>query len=200
VTSDFEKTIALVAAAQRGDEQATECLFTRYYPIVLKIAEVRLGRRLRGNLEAEDIAQETLTAAFHGLDRFEMRSEGGFKHWLSRLVENRIIDHDRAGRTVKRGAGKVVNTADLGVSSLSVILGPGRSATPSQYAGANELEARIEDAMSNQLSDTHREVLVMRKLCGMPYEEIAEKMGYSDSSSVRTLHSRAMKELHELIK
>src|SRR5262245_12995939 len=89
------ETILLVRAAQRGDAEALEALFTRYLPRVRQIVALRLGWRLRQLLEVDDIVQEVLLDAFQGLGQFEPRSEGSFRNWLARTVEREIVDTSR---------------------------------------------------------------------------------------------------------
>jgi len=196
---DLEKTIALVSYAQKGDTHALETLFSRYFPIVVRIAELRIGRRLRGNLEAEDIAQEALAEAFKNLASFEFRSEGSFKNWLARIVESRIADEARKNMAVKRGAGKVRRQTDLSKSTIGPQVMGVNSETPSMLARANELESRIEAALMSQLSERHREIIILRKLCCMDYPEILVAMDIAREGTARALHARAMKSLQSAI-
>src|SRR5262249_17397953 len=150
-------------------------LLRRYYPIAIRIAELRLGRRLRGNVEAEDIAQSALVDVFRGLDHFDAaRSDGAFRHWLATIVENNIREHFRPARALKRGGGAERLLADLPWDAYSPALRhdgqPAPDATPSALASARELEARIEHVLMNVLQDPYREVIIQHKLCGMSHE------------------------------
>jgi RNA polymerase sigma factor (sigma-70 family) len=71
------------------------------------------------------------------------------------------------------------------------------TATPSVHAAANELEERIEHVLMNVLQDPYREVIILRKLCAMSYEEVAKSMGYESTSTVRSLYTRATEKLRE---
>jgi RNA polymerase sigma-70 factor (ECF subfamily) len=193
------ETLQFIQAARRGDREALNALFARYYPVTMRIVELRLGRRIRGNVESEDLVQESLLEVFKGLDHFEMRSDGDFRNWLARIVENNVRDRFRRVVAVKRGGGRERRFADLTSSSLSASLLPGATATPSVQASANELEERIEHVMMNVLQDPYREVLILRKLCGMSYEEAAKSMGYESTSTVRSLYTRAMDKLRQCL-
>ena len=188
-------TVDLIQAARRGDRTALDALFARYYPVTMRIVELRLGRRIRGNVESEDLVQESLLEVFKGLDHFEMRSDGDFRNWLARIVENNVRDRFRRVTGAKRGGGRGRGFADLTSSSLSASLLAETYATPSVQASANEFEARIEHVMMNVLQDPYREVLILRKLCGMSYEEVAKSMAYESTSTVRSLYTRAMEKL-----
>ena len=67
--SGFDTTVHLVQAAQGGDRQALEDLFTRYLPRVRQIVSLRMGRRLTKFVEFEDVTQESLLKIFNGLHR-----------------------------------------------------------------------------------------------------------------------------------
>lgn len=197
--SNLEETVELVRAAKSGNEDALDALLRRYGPVVTRIAELRLRRQFQGDPDVEDLVQETLLDAFRGLERFEMSSEGDFRHWLATIVENNVRDHLRRGLADKRGGGCVRRQADLTSSSLSASLFPGNEPGPSTNARANELEQRIQRVIMHELEDSHREVIILRKLCGMTYDEIAAKMGYEGASSARALCTRALQKLRSSI-
>ncbi len=82
--------------------------------------------------------QESLLDAFRAIDQFRHRSEGSFRNWLARIVENNVRDHARRGGALKRGGGKVRVFRDLYESSSAGPELPGRDASPSQVARTHE--------------------------------------------------------------
>jgi len=195
------RTVDLVRAAQARSAEALELLLRRYYPIAIRIAELRLGRKLRGNVEAEDIAQGALVDVFRGLDHFDAaRSDGAFRNWLATIVENNIREHFRNARALKRGGGAERALTSLPSDSYADALLPGPEATPSALASARELEERIEHVLMNVLQDPYREVIIQHKLCGMSHEEVARHMNIESTGTVRSLYSRAMEKLREQLR
>ncbi len=192
--SPFEETVGLVRATQAGDLAAREELFARYLPRVRQIVALRIGRRVAELQENEDLVQEALMSAVGGLESFEPHSEGSFRLWLAKLVENRICDEVRRSQALKRGDGRVRNFAGCGSSVLSESVFRGTEPSPSQVAGGQELEERLECVML-ELAEPHRRVIELRRLCGMRYEEIAEEMELGSAGSARSLFSRAMSQL-----
>src|SRR4051794_18677320 len=73
----------LVAALQRGDEQAFVTLVDRYSPTMLRVAQTYV----RSRAVAEEVVQETWLAVISGIDRFERRST--VKTWIFRILTNR---------------------------------------------------------------------------------------------------------------
>src|SRR3954449_846491 len=93
---------AVLTRARAGDEEAFRSLVEPYG------RELQLHcYRILGSLQdAEDLLQETLLAAWHGLDKFEGRAS--MRSWLYRIATNRCLNALRAGeRRRQREAGPV---------------------------------------------------------------------------------------------
>lgn len=195
---DVTKTIGLVGAAQKGDRGALETLFARYLPRVRQIVALRLGQRQRQFLEVEDVVQETLWTVFRDLDRFEHTTEGGFRNWVAKCVECKIVDLARSAEAKKRGGGKVRRFGDFARESLSDSIFAGKSPTPSQVAQAEETEERLEKALL-ALPDHYREVIILRQLCEMSYPEVARALGFREEAAARKACSRALAKLKALL-
>jgi RNA polymerase sigma-70 factor (ECF subfamily) len=193
--TSHEQTLVELRAAQAGDRAAAEQLFARYRDRLLEVVSLLRAKRRRDLLEdEEDIVQESLLAAFLNLEEFEPRSEGAFLHWLTRIAENKLRDALQRRQTLKRGEGRVRLRADLPESFLLSSLFPGREATPSQVAGTQELADRVESAVI-ALPDRERRVFVMRRLCGLSFEELSEELGLGGAASARKLYSRVLAHL-----
>lgn len=193
--SSGSPTLELLAAAKLGDRAALETLFARYHPIVLHIVELRMGRDLHGVEQALDVVQETLLDVFRGLSEFSASTEGDFRNWLAMVAINNLRDSARRANAAKRARPTLRTASDEQQSSLSALILRGRDPSPSQQAVAAELEQRIKHALSHELPAPYREVLILRRLCGMDYAEIAQRMGFGSASSARALCTRASERL-----
>jgi uncharacterized protein YeaO (DUF488 family) len=78
-----EQTLARAAA---GDENAFRDLTDRYR----RELQLHIYRIVGSTQDAEDLLQETLLAAWRGLDRFEGRAS--VRAWLYRIATNRSLD------------------------------------------------------------------------------------------------------------
>jgi RNA polymerase sigma-70 factor, ECF subfamily len=188
---DFDTTLVQLRAARDGDRPALEALLRRYRPWVFETVALRLGRRRQDCGEIEDLVQDSLLDAFRSIDRFQERSEGSFRNWLMRIVENNVRDRERRRRALKRGGGSVQVFRDLNESTVEGPEVPGREATPSQAAGSRESEALVELAML-RLPEKTREILILRDRCGMSFEEVAAASGLKNAESARTTYRRAL--------
>jgi len=191
-----QKTQHLVALAQEGDESALNQLCKVYWTRVLWIVRLRMGKELRSKLESIDMVQDVLMCVFRDLKGFSYRSEGDFLRWLSRLVENRI-----RGKVTKLHAGKRDIRKEVRLDSHEQTTGGGFAGvaepieitTPSVIMSRREDLARLEKAI-DALKPEYREIIVLTKIEGLSYKEIANRLGKSDEV-VRKQLSRALETL-----
>src|SRR5580765_6078903 len=107
---------ALVTAYLSGERGAAEALIERYQRLVFNIA-----RRMAGQQDAPDIAQNVFLKAFEHLATFDARYP--FRSWISRIAVNESLDHLAARRpndpldgdwpAPGPGAGEAMNGIDL---------------------------------------------------------------------------------------
>lgn len=171
---------ALIERARSGDADAMDRLLLAHQDAVYRTA-----LRLLGNAEeAADCAQDVFVAAFRRIGQF--RGESKFATWLYRitvnLVRNRWRDASRRPRTVgfeelSAAGGASAGAAGHGGEAESAPAfdpaDPGRS--PRERAEAAELHAALLAAIE-KLPEPYREVVVLRHLRDLPYEEIAEAL------------------------
>jgi RNA polymerase sigma-70 factor, ECF subfamily len=85
-------TEPLLARARDGDEDAFRELTDAYR----RELQLHIYRIVGSTQDAEDLLQETLLAAWRGLDQFEERAS--VRTWLYRIATNRSLDALRASR------------------------------------------------------------------------------------------------------
>lgn len=184
-TTPAADDVALARDAAGGDGRAFHALVDRHGPRLL-----RLARALCGNAaDAEDALQETFLGAFKNLPRFEGRSS--VRTWLSRILVTQVALLRRRGGRHKH----------LSLEADDAQAGPSRDAAGAPAAGggspAGEVDWRVDlDAALRELSAEHREVVVLRELDGMSYEEIAGVLGVPRGTVESRLH-RARAELRQ---
>ena len=193
---DFDTTVFLVQKAQGGSRDALNVLFGRYLPRVRQIAALRVGRCLQRFLEEEDVVQEALLKALKGLGRFEHRTDGTFRNWLARCVESAVVDSARKARARKRGSGKAPLLGELASESLSSSIFASPDPSPSQVLQRMELDGQVEEALLG-MEKHHREIIILRKLCGMSYADVAKAMGFKRDATARQACARAIERLKE---
>jgi RNA polymerase sigma-70 factor (ECF subfamily) len=125
--------------------------------------------RMIGNREtALDLTQEVFIKVYGSLERY--KPEFKFSTWIYKIASNTAIDHLRKS---------AVSTAPLYLVNddeefeLPI---PSRSPSPERALERRERAAQIEEVIS-QLPPRYRELIVLRHVSELGYEEIAEVTG-----------------------
>jgi len=188
-----EKTQRLVALAKEGDQTALNQLCSVYGERVRRIIRFRLNQKLRPKLDSLDVVQDVLLLAMGGLKDFTYRSEGDFLRWLSRIAENKIRDIFDEFHTEKRDIRKEIPFKEQRRSTggtVGAALGSIRVPTPSVIMCKKEALDRLEKALDD-LKPEYKEVVVLKRIEGLSYDEIGERLGKS-AKAVSMLLYRAM--------
>ncbi len=120
--------------------------------------------------EARDLVQETFIRAWRHLEQYDARFR--FSTWLFRIAHNLAIDHLRRRRqpTVSLELGEDDEGGDLRMDPADVRRGPLGDLANRELAGA--LVREIE-----RLPESYRELVTLRHLVGLSYNEIADLKG-----------------------
>jgi len=187
------KTQHLIALAKDGDESALDQLCRVYSERVRWIVRLRMGGELRSKLESMDLAQDVFISALRDLGNFTYKNEGDFLRWLARIAENRLRDNLDRLHANKRDIRKEVQLKSYEPTtgdSFVAALGPIDNTTPSVIMSRREDLAKLAKAI-DALTSEYKEVIILTKIEGLSYKEIAESLGKS-SDAVRMIVSRAM--------
>jgi RNA polymerase sigma-70 factor (ECF subfamily) len=142
----------LVRRLKSGDEAAFHELVDRFGQQLFRVAYSMVGNAADG----EDVVQETFSAAFAGIGKF--RGEASLKTWLMQILVRQCA-------RLKRGRGR------------KWTIGIEKAEQEAALDSAGAAESRMDVvAMLQTLSEEHREVIVLRELQSMTYEEMAETL------------------------
>ena len=178
-----------LARAQRGDEDAFAQL-TEPYRRELQLHCYRIVGSLQ---DAEDLLQETLLAAWRGLEQFEGRSS--LRAWLYTIATNRCLnalrDRERRPQAGARGhdaghhpsAGELRRDRWLQPYPDSLLEGvidvaPGPAA---RYEAKESVALAFVSGLQH-LAPRQRAVLVLRDVLGFHADEVADMLGSSEAS------------------
>lgn len=192
-------TIAiLLEQARKGDPKALDRLFAMCRNYVNIIARSQVEGWLRAKVDASDLVQQTLLEAYRDFGRFQGGTEAEWLAWLRRILSHNAADFVRRfHKTDKRQAGREVSLANANDSQSPDGLAnlPGDEETPSQALMRKERELMLADALA-RLTPDHSEVIVLRNLQRLPFDEVAQRMGRSRPAA-QMLWMRAMQKLQE---
>ena len=157
----------LIRRAQQGDNGAFEELLLLHQKKVYNLC-----LRMSANPDdALDLSQEAFLRAWRSLGQYQF--EASFSTWLFRLTSNICIDFlRRKKRRQETSLTESYDDSDEG-AELSV---PDAQPGPEQQAMTNETKIELARAME-QLSPEHREILQLRVIEDLQYEQIADILG-----------------------
>jgi RNA polymerase sigma-70 factor (ECF subfamily) len=156
---------ASVAAAIAGDRRALEAVVARLLPRLRNLVRYLV----RGDADADDIAQEAMVAVVRGLPSF--RGDGSLESWADRVAVRETFACLRRSRRARE---RIDRSADL-----SAVPHPGGG--PDAYA-----ERRRAAMLLDELPDEQRHAVVLHHVLGLSVPEIAVEMG----APMETVRSR----------
>ena len=167
-----------------GNETAFPSLLKRHLKSVYSFVVRSVGD------EAEDVVQDTFLKAWRNLKTYEPES-AKFKTWLMRIARNTVIDYLRKKKSFvfsdfknEQNDNPILDTADPGPLP-------------------DELAARAHDAQEvneilGKVSPLYREVILLRYMNQMAFEEIANILNVS-ANTVRSRHHRGLIQLRQYL-
>ncbi len=183
-----------LARARDGDEEAFRKLTDPYR----RELQLHIYRIVGSAQDAEDVLQETLVAAWRGLDRFEGRAS--VRAWLYRIATNRSLDALRASRRRPEDLIRMTEVPEPTRRAEPIWLQPYpdvlHEGIPDEAPGPEaRYETREAIALAfivglQQLPPRQRAVLVLRDVLGFRAAEVAEMLETSEAS-VNSLLRRA---------
>lgn len=199
--SRLQDTLTLIRNAQAGDQRAFEALFERYYPRVRNIVRARTGPGLRRLMETGDILQNSMIEAIRSFENYHVRDNASFIHWFSGIVQNRIKAARRdAGRDKRDREREVALDHIMGcMSTGSLTFEPAETESlPIEKAATREQQELVSECLY-ELSENHREVILLRCYAGASWEESARILGCSTPDAARLLYWRATRDLKKAV-
>lgn len=195
---DSEETQGLVARLKQGDRSVLDPLFEKHNDYLKQVIRTRLGQRLRRRVGVSDVAQAAQLDALEGIDDYIANDDLPFRWWLRKAAQHqlqRVFEQHLDAQ--KRDIRREVPLPDK--SSLCIVAKlAGTGPTPSQYAAKREQAERVRRALA-QLPDTDREILLMRTVEGLPYDEIGYVLGI-EPAAARKRRGRALLRLDRLLR
>lgn len=178
--------VRLMELVGAGDTKAFERLIERHQTLVTGT----VARMLGDNSEVEDIAQQVFVRVWKSARRYVPRAK--FTTWLLKITRNLVFNELRRR---KRHLHTPLQGAPEGEEMQ---LRDERGQTPDASLLETELQRAIESAIQ-QLPETQRMAVVLRRYEELSYEEIAEVLDQT-VPGVKSLLFRARTELRERLK
>ncbi|HBE68174.1 MAG TPA: RNA polymerase factor sigma-70 [Planctomycetaceae bacterium] len=193
----------LIDQAKAGDTSQLGSLLQSYFNYLTVLANTQLDGRLRQRVSPSDLVQETMLAAHRDFHAFRGSSPQELTGWLRQILihvlHGTIARHVKAEkRDIRREVSidQVRVSVDRSAVNLASIL-PAQNHSPSSPVLEEERAKALADRLAELPSD-YRDVIVLRNLNGLSFEEVAEQMDRS-SGAVRMLWLRAIGKFKEQV-
>jgi RNA polymerase sigma-70 factor, ECF subfamily len=182
----------LVDRFKSGDEAAFNEMVGRYWDRIYGMVH----QLLRNQQDAEEVTQDAFIRAHRGLVNF--RGDAAFSTWLYQIATN--LARNRYWYWWRRKRDKTVSfdqpVSEDNDTPLSEVFAA-ELETPGDITVTQELVDHIAVGME-KISAKHREILILRNVKNMAYEEIAEVLGIS-VGTVKSRIARARESLRDVI-
>ncbi|MFP4165611.1 MAG: RNA polymerase sigma factor [Opitutales bacterium] len=180
----------LVERIKQGDAVAYDDMVTRYWDRIFS----RVMRLLKNRQDAEEVTQDAFIRAYRGLDNF--RGDASFSTWLYQIATN--LAHNRYWYWFRRKREQTISLAqplgEDGDLTLENVM-PCDGENPADAALTQEFVDRVSECMEG-LGSKHREILVLRNVKNLSYEEIADLLGVN-VGTVKSRIARARESLRQ---
>ncbi|HRJ48625.1 MAG: hypothetical protein RLZZ129_768 [Verrucomicrobiota bacterium] len=170
----------LVDRFKNGDQAAFDEMVSRYWDRIYSM----VNQLLRNTQDAEEVTQDAFIRAHRGLANF--RGESAFSTWLYQIATN--LARNRYWYWWRRKRDQTISfdqpVGSDNETTLAEII-PAELETPDDITVTQEFVDKIAEGMA-KLSAKHREILTLRNIKNLSYEEIATILNLS----VGTVKSR----------
>ncbi len=180
MTHTGEELDRAVAAAAQGDRSALAQVLEMVRPLVMRYCRARIGAAERGQLSADDVAQEVCLAVMTALPRYQDQGRP-FMAFVYGIASHKVADaHRNASRNKAEAMAEVPDV-------ISTDHGPEQRALESETS-------RQMNTLLATLPEKHREILILRLVMGLSAEETATAVG-STAGAIRVAQHRALAKL-----
>jgi RNA polymerase sigma-70 factor (ECF subfamily) len=183
---------ALIERCRRGDRRAFDRLVLKYQRMI-----VALCVRLMGDAaDGQDAAQETFVKAYRNLDGF--KGEARFSTWLYQIALNTCRNLQRSWwSALRRRFVRIDAAIESDEGGRLPQIGDTRL-SPEKDLEAGRIAGAVRAGLAG-LSPIHRELIVLRDIQGLSYEEIGAMTGLSEGT-VKSRLSRGRESLQHSLR
>ncbi|MFV2065539.1 MAG: sigma-70 family RNA polymerase sigma factor [Pirellulales bacterium] len=190
----------LLRRADAGDISAEGELLRRHWRRLRQMVSVRIDPRVAARVDPSDVVQEAFAEATRKLPDYLRNRPVPFYPWLRQIAWERLVHlHAQHVGAQKRS----VTREDWGdfvpdesaMQLVDRLVASGTS--PSRRVARDEMRGRVRQALQH-LSPNYREVVILRHLEQLAFEEVAGVLGISEAAT-RSRYRRAMERLHNLL-
>ncbi len=163
---NIQEDKALVRRIRQGDMRAYEQLVQKYkVPLTYHIQKLNKGRGL-----TEDLVQEVFIKAFENINSY--KDDYAFSTWIYRIATNHTIDFLRKKKIEAVSIHEPMSTKDGEIESREI---PDEQFATDAPMLSNQRSEILHQAIQ-KLPEKYREVIRLRHMLEMNYDEISQEL------------------------
>jgi RNA polymerase sigma-70 factor (ECF subfamily) len=192
--------LSITDLLQRARQEPAELdrLFKQCRNYLTVIARAQVEKRLQSKVDASDLVQQTLLEAYRDFRNFRGGTEAEWLAWLKRILAHNAANFVRHWQTTgKRAARREVPIGPNDSSAAPGLEPADVGESPSQALLRKERALLVADAVA-QLPPDYQEVINLRNLQRLPFQDVAERMNRS-RPAVQMLWLRALNQLQQIL-
>jgi len=200
--SGVSSSLDLIGQARRGSKSSLGSLLQQYRNYLVVLASMHIEKRLQPRVSPSDVVQETMLRAHKHFTQFRGTTEQELLAWLRQILVNNLATFVEqhmlaARRDVRREVSieRIGAALDRSTIQLAALV-PASTKSPSMAVQQRDEAVVLADRLA-QLPDDYREVLVLRNLQGLPFDEVARRIDRSVGAT-RMLWLRAIEKLRSV--
>ena len=191
-TDTIDADELLIERIKAGDMAAYNVMVIRHYDRIFS----RVLQLLKNKQDAEEVTQDAFIRAHRGLENF--RGDASFSTWLYQIATN--LAHNRYWYWFRRKRDQSISLdqpqCEDGSLTLENVM-PCADENPAEAVVTQEFVDRVSACMQ-YLNDKHKEVLILRNVKNLTYDEIAQQLEIS-VGTVKSRIARARESLRGLL-
>jgi len=168
----------LVSRSKDGDTRAFDALILKYgdklYGLVYNMTNHKE--------DTHDLLQDIFAKAYQSLRKFKGNST--FYTWIYQIAVNQTLNFLKKR---KRRSTLSLSEPDSAVQQDPALIDGTHEANPERKSRLMELQKKLNEAMM-KLSESHRMVVTMYDIQGMPHADISKVLGISEGTVRSRLH------------
>ena len=191
-TDTIDADELLIERIKAGDMAAYNVMVIRHYDRIFS----RVLQLLNNKQDAEEVTQDAFIRAHRALENF--RGDASFSTWLYQIATN--LAHNRYWYWFRRKRDQSISLdqpqCEDGSLTLENVM-PCADENPAEAVVTQEFVDRVSACMQ-YLNDKHKEVLILRNVKNLTYDEIAQQLEIS-VGTVKSRIARARESLRGLL-
>ena len=172
----------LLRRAVGGDADAFDQLFSKHRDRLRRAIQFSLHPLVRTRLDESDIVQNSYIKALNNIASYEVRDGQPFFLWLRFIAKQQVLDAHRTHLDADMRSRHLETDTSL-PDIIAARLRPQNSRSPLSELAKEEISQKVRHILAEQMSESDREILLLRHFEMLTNEEIAHELSITRTNA-----------------